>query len=105
MPPRERAEDVDEDLRIRRPGGADRQLSDLTLIHTQRQVRRVRGVREDDPRLLDEQLAGIGQLDMPLGAVEQRDAELRLQLADLLAERRLAQMQALRGVAEVQGVG
>src|SRR5688572_366268 len=105
MPPRECAEDVDEDLRVGRSGSADGQLADFTLVHAQRQVRRVRGVRENDARLLDEQLAGVGQLDVPFRAVEQRDAQLRFQLADLLAERRLAEVEPLRRVAEVKRVG
>ena len=105
VPPGERAQDVDEDLRVRRSGRADGQLADLALIHARRQVGRVRGLRQDDARLLDEHPAGFGELDVALGPVEQRDTELVFQLPDLLAERRLAEMQPLGGAAEVKRVG
>ena len=105
MAPRERPQDLDKDLRIRRSGRADGQLTDFALVHAQRQIRRVRGLREDDARLLDEHPAGVGELDVALRAVEQRHAEFRLQLSNLLAERRLAEMKPLGGAAEVERVG
>ena len=46
--------------------------------------------------------AGIGEGDAPLGAVEETHAQLLLELADLLADRRLGDVQALRRAAEVQ---
>ena len=56
-----------------------------------------------DPARLDEQgRAGLGEGDAAVGAVEQPHAELGLELADLLADRRLRHVQALRGAAEMQ---
>ncbi len=48
---------------------------------------------------------GRGQLDLALVAQQQRRADLLLELADLLAQRRLGHVQALRGTAEVQLLG
>ncbi len=62
-------------------------------------------MREDHARLLDEQPSGVGQLDVPFGPVEQRNSQFRFELPNLLAERRLAQMEPLGGPAEVQRVG
>ena len=49
--------------------------------------------------------AGRRQLDSPARAGEQRAAQLLLQRADLLAERRLGDVQARGGAAEVQLLG
>src|SRR6185369_11294221 len=45
--------------------------------------------------------ARVGELDAALVAVEEAHAELLLELADLLADRRLGDVQPLRGAAEV----
>ena len=93
----------DEDRRVGRAGHADRELTDLALVDARRQVGGVRRLRQDDPRLLHEHAARLGELHLALGAVEQLDPELFFELADLMAERRLAEMQPLGGAAEVQG--
>ena len=53
-------------------------------------------------RVRQERLAGLGQRHVALHAVEQRRAELGLQLADLLADRRLGDVQLLGRAGEVQ---
>ena len=54
------------------------------------------------PRLLEQSPSGNGERDASLGAVEQPDPELEFELADLLADRGLRDMQALCRTAEVQ---
>src|SRR4051794_31478973 len=56
-------------------------------------------------RLLEQRTARGGQRDAALRAVEEPDAELLLELADLLADRRLGDVEPLRGAAEVQLFG
>ena len=65
----------------------------------------MRGLRQDDARLLHEHAARFRELYLPLGAVEELDPELFFELPDLMAERRLTQIQALGGPAEVQRLG
>src|SRR4051812_17703919 len=57
---------------------------------------------EHAARLLEHRRAGDGQRHAALSAVEEPDAELVLELADLLADRRLSDVQALCGASEVQ---
>src|SRR6056297_838927 len=49
--------------------------------------------------------ACIGQTHEVLRAVEQRDLQLRLEMLDRAGERRLRDMQMLRGAAEIQILG
>jgi hypothetical protein len=56
-------------------------------------------------RLGLEKLAGLGQAQRPAAAFQQLQAQLVLQLADLLAQRRLGDMQAQGGAAEIQLLG
>ena len=60
---------------------------------------------QDDSRFLNEEPAGVGQLDMTLGPVEQRNPKFCFQLSNLLAEGRLAEVEPLRRMAEVESVG
>jgi hypothetical protein len=57
---------------------------------------------EDAPRLVEHRGAGVGERDAAMVAVEQPDAQLRLELAHLLADGRLGDVQALGGPPEVQ---
>ena len=57
---------------------------------------------EDIFRLAQEHAAGICQRDVMTAPIEQRDANLHLELADLLAERRLRRVQPGRGAREIQ---
>ena len=63
------------------------------------------GVAQDVARLLEQRDAGGGERDAALGAVEQLDSELLLELAYLLAHRGLGHVEALGGAAEVQFLG
>lgn len=56
-------------------------------------------------RLIQEDPTGLRQRDPPLGPVEQAHAETALQLRDLLAESRLRDAQAGRGLDEVELLG
>jgi len=53
-------------------------------------------------RLCEERGSGRRERDAALAPVEEGDAELLLELADLLAYRRLSDVQTLRSLAEVQ---
>ena len=53
----------------------------------------------------EQQPAGGGELDLAAVAVEQLGAEVALQQADLLRQRRLRDVEALRRPAEVQLLG
>src|SRR5437879_4044735 len=69
------------------------------------QASRVLRLRQHLPRILEEPLAGIRQPHPPLGPIEEPDAELLLELADLFAQRRLGDVQSLGGPTEVQLLG
>jgi hypothetical protein len=56
-------------------------------------------------RLAQEGAAGARQRDVMTTPIEERDANLHLELADLLAERRLRRVQAGRGAREIQFFG
>ena len=56
-------------------------------------------------RVADEVLAGFGQHDALADAVEQRAADLLLELADLVRQRRLRDVNALGGAGEAQALG
>jgi hypothetical protein len=56
-------------------------------------------------RMVEHGQPGVGELDLPSAAPEQRYAELPLEPLDLLAERRLRHVQTLGSAAEVQLVG
>jgi hypothetical protein len=60
---------------------------------------------EDRPCALEVGAAGRGEVDTPGGAMKQVHAELGLELADLLGQRRLGHVQPLRGAAEVTLLG
>ena len=51
--------------------------------------------------MLDQELAGLGQLELMRGAVQQLDAELLLEKPHLPAERRLGDVQPLGRPREV----
>lgn len=62
-------------------------------------------VGEDRARPFEVGPAGVGEVDAAGGAVEQLDAQLGLQLADLLGERRLGHVEPLGGATEVAFLG
>ena len=63
---RELAEDLHEDRRVGRPGHADGELTHLALVHARGEVGGVRGLRQDDARLLHEHPARFGELHLRL---------------------------------------
>ena len=89
----------------RRADEADRQPADLAALHAPRLARRVLDRVEDLARAHEERRAGRGQLDLALVAQQQLRADLLLERADLLAQRRLGHVQALGRAAEVQLLG
>ena len=58
----------------------------------------------DDPGMIEQAFAGRGQLDAAAAALEQRNAERRLQPLDPLAGRGQRQMHALRAVGDAAGL-
>ena len=101
----ERAQQLGHERVHRRADEADRQPPDLAALHPPRLARGVLDGVEDLARAHEERRAGRGQLDLALVAQQQRRADLLLELADLLAQRRLGHVQALRRAAEVQLLG
>jgi hypothetical protein len=65
-------------------------------------ARRLLGVDQETPRLLQEQPTGIRQADAALGAVKELRPKLLLQAFDLVAQRGLGHVQPLGRPAEVQ---
>jgi hypothetical protein len=59
-------------------------------------------LRQDGARVIKEAPAGVGQFNAPAIAPEKGDAEVFLEVLDLPAERRLGEIQAECGPAEVQ---
>src|SRR5580765_3222481 len=99
---RKSLKNVDEKGRVGRARDGDRELSHLALIDARRHSRRMVDLCEDHSRFVDQHFSCFGQLHLTLGAIEEGDAELALELANLLAERRLADVQALCGSPEMQ---
>ena len=63
------------------------------------------GKCEDPSRIGEEGAAGPGERDLPWTAVDQADAELILEVADLAAERGLGDPELPRGCAHVACLG
>ena len=88
-----------------REGEADAQLAGLAAFGPARRHGGLLGQRQDAPGVVEEQSARLRQAHPALAALEQLRAQLRLQRLDLLAQRRLADVQALGGAGEVQFLG
>ena len=97
--PRERLEHGDG------PGEGDPDLAGLAPGRAPDLVARVVELREDRAGLLQEEAPRLREPDAPPVPFEQRRAQLVLDRLDLLAERRLAHVQAARGPAEVELLG
>ena len=85
--------------------GSDRQIAGAPSGGLLRESPRMLDATEDVFRLAQEDAAGVRQRDVMAAPIEQRDANLRFELADLLAERWLRRVQPGRGAREVQFVG
>lgn len=62
-------------------------------------------IGEDRARPLEVGPVGLGEADAACGAVQQRDAEFRFELADLCGERRLGHVEPLGGATEMALLG
>src|SRR6185436_19874043 len=82
-----------------------RQLADLAATGRQRRRRRAVHLRENLARAGREHTPGLRQLHLASRATEKLGAELVLDLADLLTEGRLADVQAFRRASKVQFLG
>jgi len=60
---------------------------------------------EDRARLGQQHASGLGERDLPAGALKQRDTEVAFEPGDGARQGRLGYLQALRGPAEVQFLG
>ena len=94
---------VARDQRRRRPHEVRSRQADLdaagqALVHRLRAHGRVLEPPQRDAHVVQEGLAGLGQRDAAIVAVEQLHAQLALQLRDLQAERRLGDVQRRRAV-------
>jgi hypothetical protein len=90
---------------IRDADETDREFADLAAAGAPCHQHRLLEPRQDLPRFLQKCMPGLGQRQMPLGAMEQRHAQFLLERTNLHRQRRLRDMQFLRGPAEVQFLG
>ena len=84
---------------------SDLEPADLAFRRAARQRHRVVRLGQRLAGLLEETLPRLGQLDDPGSPAQQRNADLLLERGDLLAQGRLADVEALRGAPEVQLLG
>ena len=89
----------------RRADEAEREPPDFPLLGTASCAHCPVQLRQRAPRLSQQHLTGGGELDAALGAAEQRDPHLRLELADVQAEGRLRNPKPFRGAGEVELIG
>ena len=73
--------------------------------HAAQLLHRSLELADQAPRLLEQASALGGELHAPAAAHEQADPEALLEGADRARERRLGDMQRLRGAAEMQALG
>ena len=86
-------------------GEAHHQTIDLATLRPLRRLRRPLDMEQDRLRLVEEDASCFRQLDPALGPIEERDPELRFELQDLLAERRLGHAKAKRRPTKMQFLG
>jgi hypothetical protein len=80
-------------------------MSDFSATRLRGNLREVIDASEHLIGLVDDALSRLGQLNIPLCSLKQLNAKLLFQLPDLLAQRRLADVEADCGAAEVQLFG
>ena len=98
----EALDDPRHDRQQRRADEVDPQSAGLAGVDPPRGGDRAVELAEQLTGVAQERLAGRGQLDPSARAGQQRAAELLLELAYLLAQRRLGDVQAGGGAAEMQ---
>ena len=91
----------DERMERGRAGEADADPAPLAPRRASRRVREPSRASHDGRGLLDESAPGLGHPDAARQALEQGDAELRLQEPDLTGERRLPDAEPLGGARNV----
>jgi len=84
---------------------AHRESADLPLVGPDRPAHRLFRSGENPPGLGEEGRPRRGDFHPALGAVQQADADFLLQMADLLAERGLGDVQPLRRPPEMEFLG
>jgi hypothetical protein len=94
--------DEGKDREVDPRGEAHHQTIHLATLRPLRRLRRALDMEQDRLRLVEEDASRLRQLDPALGPIEERDPELRLELQDLLAERRLSHAKAKRGPTKMQ---
>ena len=99
------SEELREDAPHRRPDEAEVEAPDLAGGGHLRSLDRPLDSLEDHPDLVVEHAAGVGDRHAPLRPVEELHADLGLQARDLLAQRRLDDVQPLRRASEVELLG
>jgi hypothetical protein len=77
-------------------------MADFAFPRLSRNSREVIDLTEHLMGFADDALAGFRQSDFSFGPLKETNPELFFQLTDLLAERRLADIQSNRGAAEMQ---
>jgi hypothetical protein len=102
MPPPEAGEPGREEVLVQGRQRAEAEPAPLQTRHLLDHAPGLRLLGQDPLREREQRLPRIRQGEPPAPAVEQRRAQLRLQPLDLERERRLGDVQLLRGPAEVQ---
>lgn len=92
-------------MKCRRTGKADGEASLLSADIASCRLDRQIDVVQDGPRPLHESTASVRQFDASRQAPEERRADDRLQLGDLLAERRLLDAEPFGGTGHVPLIG
>jgi hypothetical protein len=95
-------QDAREDVQVGRGGEADREATDLAAAGALRDTLRSLGLRENLAGVLEKRAACGCELDAALRPVEEGDPELLLELANLLAEWGLRDLDPRGGATEVQ---
>ncbi len=98
-------EDRPKSLEARERGVAEADGSGYALARKARALRGPLDRRECERCLLEERLSGGGEFHLPASADEQFGAEHPFQLADLVAQRWLGDVEARGGPAEVKLLG
>jgi hypothetical protein len=83
----------------------DGECANRATSRAARAVRTGSSPRQDGLGICQKHPSGVSQRHTAVCSRQQLDAELLLQIADLLAEGRLLDMDSFGGTAEVQGVG
>jgi hypothetical protein len=101
MPSGEELKRLGENL-IKTAGHADREMTDFALARLRGDSREMIELAKYLVGFGNDALSGFRQADFPLGSMKELDAQVFLELADLLAQGRLTDIEANCRAAEVQ---